>query len=124
MIKEIVLVGAGGFAGSVLRYLTSLLVLKMHWNSPLPLATLSVNVIGSLLIGLFLVTTSETKWFFFCVAGFCGGFTTFSAFSSEALTLIRSGEYAYAGLYIAASVIVCIAAVGAGLMLGSKLLNR
>lgn len=117
MIKEILLVGTGGFAGSVLRYLVSVILPGVQ-SGGFPWATFTVNGTGSLLIGIFLAAVGEGNLYFLLIAGFCGGFTTFSAFSSEMLILMRNGNYATAGLYAMTSLVICIAAVWLGILIG------
>ena len=89
MVKQILLIGTGGFIGSVARYLVSRLNTRIEWFA-IPIGTLTVNVVGSLLLG-FLVGISEkspiltVEWRMFLMVGLCGGFTTFSSFSGENL---------------------------------------
>lgn len=92
MLKEALLAGAGGFAGSACRYVVSTLMAGAAWIHPLSAGTLTVNIAGSFLVGLFMALL-HGQWYFLAVAGFCGGFTTFSAFSAESLALLRGGEY-------------------------------
>ncbi len=84
--------------------------------------TLMVNVIGSFCLGLiFFLTAPDGRWFLdpawrqMLMAGFCGGFTTFSAFSFQVLQQLRSGDLASAGIYATGSVLLCVLAVGAGM---------
>lgn len=121
MLREILLVGAGGFAGSICRYLAAVGVGRMHIAHPLPVATFAVNILGSLLIGILLAKYSNSAPYYLGVVGFCGGFTTFSAFSAEMLGLLRAGQYGWAAVYVGASVLVCILAVALGMYLGGKL---
>ncbi len=121
MMKTIVLVGIGGAIGSVLRYLTAMVVQK-YYASVFPLATLLTNLIGCFLIGIIVgwltknqMADSNLKWLL--VTGFCGGYTTFSAFGLENVSLFQSNHSATAFLYIAASVIAGLAAVWGGLYL-------
>ena len=120
MIKSLLLVGAGGALGSIARYAVSMLfahfAICSHW------ATLVVNVIGSFLIGLAIPMFSNGAYLF-AVVGFCGGFTTFSTFSSQALQLFQAGERLTASVYVAASVIVSIAMVLLGMFLAGKLVK-
>ena len=120
MIKSLLLVGAGGALGSIVRYAVSLLfvhfAISSHW------ATLLVNVVGSLLIGLLLPVLSNGAYLF-AVVGFCGGFTTFSTFSSQVLQLFQSGERVTAVAYMALSVVVSILMVLAGMYVAGKLVK-
>ncbi len=97
MIK-ILMVGMGGFAGSICRYIISDLSHKIFSEPLFPYGTLTVNVIGCLLIGL-LGGLSETRQIFtpeiraLILVGFLGGFTTFSTFGYEIFTFARDGQF-------------------------------
>ena len=119
-MKALLLVGAGGFAGSALRYLISRLMLPWAVSSGFPFSTLTVNVAGSLLIGALMGLGLSGGWALLCIVGFCGGFTTFSAFSLETVTLLRTGSYLPAALYMWSSMVLSIAAVCGGYYLGTK----
>lgn len=110
----------GGGAGAVCRFLIST-VLQGHGRWRFPAGTLTVNVIGSLLIGMvigYLMARPEVSplWKFLLVAGFLGGFTTFSSFSWETLGLLEK-DLSMGLLNIAANVLLCLAASFAGLYL-------
>jgi CrcB protein len=112
------LIALGGGAGSVLRYLLGGRVQHFAPHG-FPVGTLTVNVLGCLLIGiltrLFLNMETPGEWRGLLVVGFCGGFTTFSTFSIETVGLIEGGEYARAATYVAGSVLLCIMATFAGM---------
>lgn len=118
MIKTILLIGSGGFIGSVARYFVSKLNLSVNLFS-IPVGTLVVNVSGSLLIG-FLMGLSErsailtTEGRLFLMVGLCGGFTTFSSFTMENLQMIHNGQFLQVVLYTAASVVLGFLAVYLG----------
>lgn len=125
MLKTILLVGTGGFIGTVARYLLT------RWSLfsgifEFPLGTLVVNVSGSLLLG-FLVGLAEkgaiisNEWRLFLMVGLCGGFTTFSTFTGENMALIHNGQYLTMALYTGLSVFLGMIAVFMGYFL-SKLL--
>lgn len=121
MIKTIFLVGIGGGIGSVFRYLTSVFVTK-YFQTTFPLATFAVNIIGCLIIGIFLglferqqLTNPDLKFLF--IIGFCGGYTTFSTFASENINLFQTGNSLTAFLYISTSVIISLFAVWIGFSL-------
>jgi CrcB protein len=112
------LIALGGAAGSVLRYILGGRVQHFAPHG-FPVGTLTVNVLGCLLIGIltrmFLNMETPGEWRGLLVVGFCGGFTTFSTFSIETVGLIEGGEYARAATYVAGSVLLCIMATFAGM---------
>ena len=118
-MKQLLLVFLGGGAGSVLRYLVSR---YLNAGDGIPLGTFAVNVLGSLFIGLILgilwksQSLSENTTLLLAT-GFCGGFTTFSAFAFENQLLLKSGDYLSALFYIAGSIVVGIGAVFLGMFL-------
>ena len=121
MLRAIILVGAGGGIGSIFRYLTSVIVSK-YFHAAFPLATFIANILGCLIIGLLLgfferhqLANPDLKYLF--VTGFCGGFTTFSTFAAENYNLFQSENSLTAFAYIAASVLVGLLAVWAGVAL-------
>ena len=118
---NILLVGAGGFVGSAARYSVSLLVKGLGWEWKWPWGTFIVNLLGSLLIGILcgkaLQVPEPRLILTLGIAGFCGGFTTFSAFSFEVIALLRAGDYGLGLLYVAASVVLCVGGAFLGLML-------
>lgn len=119
-MKTLLLVFLGGGIGSLLRYLTSIITQKFY-NGTFPVATLTVNIIGCLLIGILVgffekIHVNPNLKFLF-ITGFCGGFTTFSAFSMESISLIQNQQTALALTYILLSVFLGLIAVWAGLFL-------
>lgn len=122
MFKNILIVGLGGAAGSILRYLATLAGNALHCASWI--ATLSVNGIGSFLIGLFMAACTSGDWKLMLTVGLCGGFTTYSTFSAQSLEMLRSGNYLNAGAYILGTVVLCLPFVWAGMYVGTKLGNH
>lgn len=118
MLRNILLVGAGGALGSVARYLLTLLFARLTWGGEA--AILAANVLGSFLIGVAAPAAGGGAWLFAAV-GFCGGFTTFSTFSSQTLALLQSGRLAAAAAYVGASVVAGVAAAFAGVYCGGRL---
>ena len=121
-MQAYLLVGLGGALGAVARYGTGLAVTQV-WRAPFPLATLIVNIGGSLLMGLLvgwlgraLPVWNEAARLFLAV-GVLGGFTTFSAYSLDAVTLFQRGAVVSAALYVTASVVLSIGALALGLLL-------
>ena len=117
LLKTILAVGAGSFLGGTGRYLVSLAMKGV--SKGFPWATLVVNLVGCFLIGLLWGLfskngTESSNWALFLTVGLCGGFTTFSTFSKEALVMLQGGNvWGFAG-YIAISVIAGIGLVAAG----------
>ncbi len=106
-------VALGGAVGSVSRYLLGLLPIK---TDGFPVITLGINVVGAFCVGLIVAALGkhsgwDPRLVLFLKVGFCGGFTTFSTFSLETAQLFQSGKTGLGVLYVAASVILGIAAV-------------
>jgi CrcB protein len=112
MLKLLLVIGAGGFLGSISRFLTSRFF-QSHFDTVFPIGTLTVNLAGSFLIGL-LYALSERgnllnpEFRLFLTVGFCGGFTTFSSFSSENMILLKEGHFFFFALYASLSLFVGI----------------
>jgi CrcB protein len=118
-LGALALVGTGGFLGSVARYGVALLFAPLAPG--FPYSTLTVNILGSFLIGLLSELAVSTTLVspearLFLVTGFCGGFTTFSAYMFEHASLIKDGQLFYAGLYLAGSIAGGLIALYAGML--------
>ncbi len=118
-MKQLLLIGLGGFIGSIARYLVSKLNITWQFYN-IPMGTLIVNIVGGLLIGFIsgllvhnILTGQNVK--LFLITGVCGGFTTFSAFAYENVQLIQEGYNATAIIYIVSSILFSILAALAGL---------
>ena len=116
-IRNIIAVGAGSFIGGIARYLVSLAMKGI--SKGFPWATVLVNLLGCLIIGLlwgFLSrnASESTSWGLFLTVGLCGGFTTFSTFSKEALTMLQTGQIWGFVSYITLSILAGIALVAIG----------
>lgn len=118
-LQQILLVGMGGFLGSAARFATGTAVTRWVDVSTIPLATLTVNVVGCFAIGALagLGDGISQERRLLLQFGLLGGFTTFSAFGMESLTMLRLGLYGRATLNIALQVIIGIAAAAVGLSL-------
>lgn len=121
MLKNILLVGLGGAVGSIMRFYSGVII-KQFSKTTLPITTLMVNVIGSLIIGILIgyfakIEHENANLKLLLITGFCGGFTTFSAFAAENISLIQSNETSTAMAYIAISVIASLIAVWLGLLI-------
>ena len=122
-MKSFLLVFLGGGLGSGLRYLVT--IKMIHYSKVLPFGTFTVNMLGCLLIGLILgyaqkentLTSNQTL---LLATGFCGGFTTFSAFTNENLELIKNGELFNFSVYTIGSVLIGILAVFIGFYLTNR----
>lgn len=120
MFVTVSLVALGGAIGAALRYLTGLAILSVLGRTGFPPAILTVNVIGSILMGMFVVAAAQkglNHYAPFVMTGLLGGFTTFSAFSLETVTLIERGAIGQATLYVVLSVGLSVGGLMLGLML-------
>ena len=118
MISTLSLVALGGAIGAALRYLAGVGVVRLIGHQEFPLAIIAVNVVGSFLMGAFVVAAAQrglTHLSPLVMTGLLGGFTTFSAFSLETVTLIERGAIGQAGMYVALSVGLSIGALMLGL---------
>jgi CrcB protein len=122
-IRQVLLVGMGGFVGSVCRFGMGGLVYRLMPAPVLPYGTLAVNVVGCFVIGLLSAVVDgrggispELRWLIF--AGFLGGFTTFSAFGYETVTLMREAAHVRAGVNVGLHLMAGLGAVWAGYSLG------
>ncbi|MFZ1633222.1 MAG: fluoride efflux transporter CrcB [Chitinophagales bacterium] len=109
-MQLVLLIGLGGFLGAIARYLTGQLILRQVTPS-FPYSTLIVNLFGCFLIGLIYgwfekQHLATNDWKLMLTAGFCGGFTTFSAFSIENIQLLRDGHFGMSILYIFSSILL------------------
>jgi CrcB protein len=111
-------IGLGGAAGSILRYLFGSLVQRSA-GMPFPIGTLAVNVVGCFIMGLlaqhYMNSQTSPQMRVALMTGFCGGFTTFSAFSMETVGLMRGGEYGRSAAYVVLSVTLSILATFSGM---------
>ncbi len=118
MIRLIMIAGAGGFLGTVSRFLTSRYFQNLFLSS-FPLGTFIVNITGCLLIGIFFGLSEKgnllsPEWRMFLTVGFCGGFTTFSTFAGENIALLKDGNFFYFALYTGLSVFLGLMATFLG----------
>src|SRR5882672_5186156 len=119
-MKNILLVALGGGLGSVARFLCQKLI--PWYPHTFPTGTFIVNILGCFLIGVFYSISEKEnimspEWRLLLTTGFCGGYTTFSAFALENLLLYKNGELLYFGLYTVGSLVLGIAATFCGMFL-------
>ncbi len=124
-MTQLMAIAAGGAIGAVLRYWVSTLV-QSRTATAFPYGTLTVNVVGSLLIGFLYIWLTERLAVgpagrAFMLIGLLGGFTTFSTFSIETLNLMESGQLGKALVNVLASVIVCVSAAALGVLAARQL---
>ncbi len=118
-IVPVLVVGAGGFIGSVLRYMLSLAGQMLSLT--FPHGTLWANLLGCLVLGIVTALAAETGTLshptrLFLATGLCGGFTTMSTFTHETVQFARNSEYLYAGVYTVATIAGCAAMFYIGLL--------
>ena len=119
-MKFIILVGIGSFLGGIARYLVSLLI-QNKMLSTFPYGTMAVNIIGCFLIGVVYALSDRgnvsAEWRLFLATGVMGGFTTFSSFSNDTVSMLRDGQYWPAFFYVGISVLAGLAATFGGISL-------
>lgn len=114
------MVATGGAIGAVLRYLAGIGIVRLLGHTSFPLTIITVNVLGSLAMGAFVTVAAHrglTHLSPLVVTGLLGGFTTFSSFSLETVTLIERGQLGLAGLYVTLSVVISVGALVVGIAL-------
>lgn len=121
MIKSMLVIGLGGGIGSICRYLLQVAIHKAVSVS-FPLGTMVVNILGCFLIGILYGAATRIpqftlEWRLFLITGICGGFTTFSSFSYEGMSLMLERNYLYFFSYMGLSVFLGLLATWAGLIL-------
>ncbi|MEI6883959.1 MAG: fluoride efflux transporter CrcB [Bacteroidota bacterium] len=126
MLRLVLIIGSGSFAGGVARFLMSRYIHNIT-DSSFPLGTLTVNILGCFLIGIFYGISERGNFFspemrMFLTVGFCGGFTTFSSFAAENMVLLKDGNILYFSLYTGLSVFLGLIAVFMGNMVINKML--
>ena len=125
MFRELLFVGLGGFLGSIFRFLISRYIILYMPVFFVPLGTLTVNVLGSFLIGIFASIISDNILYFIAIVGFCGGFTTFSTFSLELIDMLKLGEWRSAMVYVFVSLVLCTSVAALGFWIGERyIMNR
>jgi CrcB protein len=119
-MRDILLVGAGGFVGAAARHVLGAWLMLASGQDRFPVGTLAINVLGCALIGVFAALAEHLPGLngparLLLVTGVLGGFTTFSAFGLESLLMLRRGDAGLALAYVVASVVLGLAAVWLGM---------
>jgi fluoride exporter len=124
MVKDLFLIFLGGGLGSILRFVTGKWISSLH-SQQFPYGTLAANITACLVLG-FVIGLADHKQIIspttrlFWAVGFCGGFSTFSTFSAETISLLQNGFHFSTVLYVIGSLVFCISATYAGLYLGEQ----
>jgi CrcB protein len=118
-------IALGAIVGASARYFLSTLIAR-DFASAFPYGTLVINITGSLILGFFLVFSTERvlldpRWRLLVAIGFCGSYTTFSSYAFESFALMEQGQWLLTGINIVASNALCLAAVLAGAALARAL---
>ena len=118
-MKPLLIIGLGGCIGSIFRYLIQMYIGRSITQA-FPLGTLLVNISGCLIIGLLYGFSAKyaaitVEWRLFLVTGLCGGYTTFSSFSYESISLFKQGNYTYFILYTSLSFVLGLLATVGGI---------
>lgn len=127
-MTRLLLVAAGGAVGSVARYMVGVQAMRL-FGSAWPYGTLTVNVVGGFLMGVLASwlahrgSVNSEHWRVLLGVGVMGGFTTFSAFSLETALMIEKRAYGQAFTYTAASVLLALAALFAGMMIARRIFS-
>lgn len=124
-MKEVLLIGFGGFLGSVSRFYFSRLNVASDFTS-IPLGTFTVNILGSFILGLLTGMADRNMLLspgakLFLMVGFCGGFTTFSTFAAENLMIMKNEQFFHVLLYSGLSLFLGFIAVYLGYLLSKSL---
>jgi fluoride exporter len=124
-VQTILWISLGAVLGANLRYFVAQYVAKLV-PANFPLGTLIINLSASLLLGFFLIWTSERvladpRWRLFVAVGFCGAYSTYSSYAFETLALFESGQFSLAVLNVAVTNVACFVAVVLGVALARAL---
>ncbi len=118
MFMTLLQVAIGGAIGAALRFSAGVGILRLFGQTSFPIAIIVVNILGSFLMGVFVVAAAHrglTHLSPFVMTGLLGGFTTFSAFSLETMTLYERGDFGQALLYVGLSVLLSVMGLALGL---------
>ncbi len=121
-LSTILIIGFGGFMGTIFRYLTSVYFLKNYPSSFIPYGTFAVNFLGCLAIGMMhgifeRFHILSPQWRLFLLTGICGGYTTFSTFAYENILMLQQAKYISFAVYSIGTLLLCLLAIAVGLAL-------
>ena len=124
-LSNYIWIALGAIVGASARYFLSVIIAR-DFASAFPYGTLLINITGSLILGFFLVFSTERalldpKWRLLVAVGFCGSYTTFSSYAFESFALMEHGQWLLSGLNIVGSNALCLAAVFGGAALARAL---
>lgn len=124
-LKDFLIISLGAIFGANFRYWLSRFAVR-EWGPDFPYGTLLINVIGSLIVGFFMIWTTERvladpRWRLLVVIGFCGAFTTFSSYAFESMSLLERGQWALGCANVLGSNLLCLAAALGGMALARAL---
>ncbi|MEN8121813.1 MAG: fluoride efflux transporter CrcB [Bacteroidota bacterium] len=120
MIKVLMIIGTGGFIGSISRYLVQQLM-QEKFDTSFPIGTFTVNILGSFIIGIVYALSEKgdvlsPEWRLFLAVGLCGGFTTFSSFAYESLQMMKLEQFFFVALYMGLSLFLGLIATYLGIL--------
>ncbi len=123
---DLIVVAIGGAIGSVSRYMLGNFITK-NYHGNFPIGTFAINILGCFLMGIFMSSLIQremvdTTWRLFLCVGLLGGFTTFSSFGYEAITMLSQGKTMMAGMYAGCSVVAGLVSAITGMMVAKFIL--
>ena len=122
MLKNFIAISVAAIVGANLRYLFSRIAAR-QFGPVFPYGTLFINVVGSFIVGFFIIWTTERvlidpRWRLLVVIGFCGSFTTFSSYAFETVAYFEQGQWGLLAVNILSNNLLCLGAAFAGMALG------
>jgi len=122
LLKNFLAISLAAIVGANLRYLLSRIAAR-QFGPVFPYGTLLINVVGSFIVGFFIIWTTERvlidpRWRLVVVIGFCGSFTTFSSYAFETVAYFEQGQWGLLAVNILSNNLLCLGAAFAGMALG------